>query len=491
MRRNHAIAVLSSALAAFACSGGSSEDPTALSQPLAQNISISEIAILQTLKVPVMQDGDVADRGDIPLVAGRDSVLRVYVQPEAQFQPHSLTARARITTSSPMGSYAQVFSASATISGPTTESDLTTSINIPIPGTVLQRGSAVTVVLNDTKGDDPSSTTSTAKWPQDGSSSDLAVMNGGDRVRVMIVPVQYNADGSGRLPDIDDTQMAAYQKHFFQLYPTASVEMTLHDPWPYAGAISANGTGFSQLLTALGQLRASDQPDPDVYYYGAFQPSDEFATYCGGGCITGLSPIGSPYSVGVGYLGDVATETAVHEVGHAHGRYHAPCGGAADPDPWWQTAPPQYANALIGVWGYDPYLQLMIDPTTYTDMMSYCSPTWISDYHYNLIFTRVRTDNQYFDDFSSGVASRETTKRYAIANVEETGDVHVSSAAVREPWVALGEPRTIAWDGGTATAYFHPYDHLPGGVLYVPDEVPARAKVTALRASEIATTLLR
>jgi hypothetical protein len=471
----------------FACSS-TPEDPSALTQPLAQNISISEIAILQALKVPVMLDGDVADRGDIPLVALRDSVLRVYVAPGDGFSPHALVARARITASSPTGaSFAQVFASPSTnISGASVENDLTTTLNIPIPGIALERGASVSVVINDVTGDAPDDTQSTARWPQDGTASDLAVQNGGDRVRVMIVPMQYNADGSGRLPDTDDTQIAAYQKHFFQLYPTAEVDITVHDPWAYSGAISANGNGFSQALTALGQLRASDQPDPDVYYYGAFQPTDDFASYCGGGCITGLSPIGSPYSIGIGYLGDATTETAVHEVGHAHGRFHAPCGGAAQPDPNYP-----YAGASIGVWGYDPYLELMIDPSAYTDMMSYCSPTWISDYHYNLIFTRVRTDNQYFDDWSSGASSRAGTKRFSIASVAETGDVHVSTTAVREPWVTLGQPREVTWDGGKATAYFHPYDHLPGGVLYVPDEVPARARVSAIRDGESQAVIVR
>lgn len=469
-----------------ACSGSTPDDPSALSEPLAQNISISEIAILQSLKVPVMRSGDVADRGDLPLIALRDSVLRVYVNPESAFQPHTLTARARITTSSPTGDFAQVFSATASVSGPTVEKDLSTSINIPIPGIVLEPGASVTVVLNDTKGDDATTPTSTARWPQDGTSSDLGVVSGSDHVRVMIVPVEYDADGSGRLPDTSDTQLEAYRKRFFQLYPTAEVDITVHDPWPYSGAISGSGAGFSEVLTALGQLRAADQPDPDVYYYGAFSPTADFGSFCGGGCIAGLSPIGAPYSVGLGFFGDVASGTAVHEVGHAHGRAHAPCGGAGSPDPNYP-----YPGGLIGVWGYDPFGPLMIDPQAYTDMMSYCSPTWISDYHYNLIFKRVRTDNKYYNDWMSGTSSRATLPPYAIAPVEETGDVHVSTTALREPWISEGAPREITWDGGKATAYFHPYDHLPGGVLYVPSEVPALASVSALRAGESARLVVR
>ncbi len=453
----------------FACSSASAPvDPTVLSAPVAQNITINEIAILQALKVPVMQGGNVADRNGMPLVALRDSVLRIYVTPGNDWTPHQLTARARIATTSPTGSTAQVFSTTTMVGGTTIESDLTTSIQVPIPGIALEPGASITVVLNDTTGDPPDVPTSSARWPADGSSSDLAVSDGGNRVRVMIVPVQYQADGSNRLPDTSDAMMESYRERFYQLYPTAEVDMTVRAPWPYNGVISGNGSGFSSFLMAFGQLRSADMPDPDVYYYAAVEPGSSFNSYCGGGCITGLSPIGGPYSVGIGYTGPQTTETAVHEVGHAHGRYHAPCGGAADPDPMYP-----YAGALIGVWGYDSINNVMVDPTMTTDMMSYCSPTWISDYHYDLIFSRVRTDNGYYMDWAGG----QRSKAYSLAEVPATGNVKVSSVRTQEPWITQGIPREATWEGGSATAYYFPYDHLPGGIMYVPDEVPNRARL--------------
>jgi hypothetical protein len=470
------------ALLASCSSSSEPSDPTALTAPIAQNVTISEIAILQALKVPVMQGGTPADRGTLPLVAQRDSILRVYVTPESGFSPHSLTARARIVTTSPTGTQAQVFSATAVVTTPSQEFDLTSTINIPIPGLALERGSSVTVVLNDTTGDPPSTPSSNARWPQDGSLADLDVRDGGDRVRVMIVPVQYDADGSHRLPDTSDAQIEAYRKHFYQLYPTANVEITVRDPWPWSSPINGSGAGMGQLLQALGPLRSSDQPDPDVYYYAAFAATNDFGSYCGGGCITGLSLIGVPTSVGIGYSGDVSTGTAVHEVGHAHGRQHAPCGGAGSPDPNYP-----YAGGLIGVWGYDPFAQAMVNPANTTDMMSYCAPTWISDYHYALIFNRVRTDNKYYNDWMSNHAARGV-KPYVQVPVGTDATVHASTAATREPWITEGEPREVTWSGGKATAYFFAYDHLPGGVLYMPADVPSGS--TTLHEGVI-TTILR
>ncbi len=474
-----------------ACSGGAS-DPTALTQPIAQNITINEVAMLQTLKVPVMKDGAVADRGRIPLIALRDSVLRVYVTPGDGWSSHSITATVKIVGGGPTETYAQVFSASQTISGPSNEKDLGTTINVPITGLAIEPGASFQVVLNDTTGDPPSIGSSPARWPNDGTLQDLAVQDGGDRVRVMIVPVEYAADGSHRLPDTSDQQLQGYHDWFYKLYPTASVEISVHDPWYWGSPISGTDvTGFQLILNALKTLRNNDNPDPDVYYYAAFEPTSSFQSYCGGGCLTGLSFIGAPYSVGIGFLGDVSSETATHEVGHAHGRAHAPCGGAGSPDPNYP-----YPAGNIGVWGYDPLLQFMVDPGAFADVMSYCSPTWISDYHYSLIFSRVRTDNGYYADWTSNPTARETARRFLVGRVEGDGGVTITKEAARDPWIVQGEPREVRWASrtgatlGASTAYFFPYDHAAGGMVYVPDEAPPSIDPLEVRVAGLGPVLV-
>ena len=482
MRRMTLVACL--VVTASACgSSGPPPDPTQLTQAVAQNITIDPITMLQAIEVPIMTGGNPAPAGDIPLIALRDSVLRIFVTPGNDWTPHSITARARVVTTSPFGTTAQVFSAAAIVTSTSQESDITSTIQIPIPGVSLEMGSSVTVVLNDTTGDPPDIAQSYARWPADGSLADLGVRDGGDRLRVMIVPVQYGGDGSHRLPDTSDAQIESYRERFYSLYPTAEVDITVHDPWAWNSLISPTGGGFSNILQAFGQLRSSDMPDPDVYYYAAFEPAPDFQSYCGGGCITGLSPIGAPYSVGIGFTGDATSQTAVHEVGHAHGRYHAPCCGAGSPDPAYP-----YAGGFDGVWGYDTFNKVMVDPMKNTDMMGYCSPSWISDYHYNLLFTRARIDNGYYNDWMSGGSARS---RFTLAPVEETGDVHVSTSVTREPWVSLGQPREASWEGGKATTYFFPYNHVAGGILYVPDEVPSSARVAGLRSFEAATLITR
>src|SRR5204863_6701156 len=100
-----------------------------------------------------------------------------------------------------------------------------------------------------------------------------------------------------------------------------------------------------------------------------------FGAFCGGGCVAGLGMIGSPgdaYSrvaIGLGFGGAEATDTAVHEIGHTHGRQHSPCQVSGDP------AYP-HPGGVIGVWGYDSVQQQLLSPNT-ADVMGYCFPIWI------------------------------------------------------------------------------------------------------------------
>ena len=66
-----------------------------------------------------------------------------------------------------------------------------------------------------------------------------------------------------------------------------------------------------------------------------------------------------------------------HEIGHVFGLQHAPC-RAPLPD---RDYP--YEGGRIGIWGYDFTSRDVVPPDTY-DVMSYCHPVWLSDYHYGI-----------------------------------------------------------------------------------------------------------
>src|SRR5690606_9479822 len=105
------------------------------------------------------------------------------------------------------------------------------------------------------------------------------------------------------------------------------------------------------------------------YYYGMVRVVS--------GSTAGLGTVGSPTAIGR----DDSAPTQVHESGHNFGRRHAPCGGAANPDPSYPDP-----NAYLVSWGYDLLHNRLYNPASYRDLMSYCQPEWISEYNYTRVF---------------------------------------------------------------------------------------------------------
>lgn len=467
-------------------------DPTSKdtpAPPLVTGVSITGIAVFQAVKVPVYSGGKVIapSSRNSPVVANRPALVRAYVKTDSSYKGSSITAELRLvdgTTRLP------VIKDTKTVSAASTDEDMASTFNFDVPASSLPPGVTYQVLLTQTGGVVPTGSSS-ARVPNDGGVQSLDVMKSGS-LKVVIVPVKYNADGSGRTPDVSAAQLARYKQIFMARYPAETVDVTARAPWTYSSAISASGSGFSQVLNAVTNLRKTDGVADDVYYYGALAPSSSFNSFCGGGCVTGLSTVvDSPStsylraSVGIGYTGDDSTNTAAHEVGHAHGRNHAPCGGASGVDPDYP-----YSGASIGTWGYDIFAKTLLSPTVGHDMMGYCDNEWVSDYTYTALFDRIAALNGNplsgatgqtapgsgsFQARSSQVAEvAGPGGTFRTATVEADGSVTWTDEVELASEPTAGKSLVATFTGatgttvGTHTAHFYPYDHLPGGVLIVP-----------------------
>jgi hypothetical protein len=425
--------------------------------------------VFQAVKISVAKNNAKVTTRSAHVVASRDALVRVYVSPQTGFSSKALTGELRVS----YGTTEQIFKDTKTIARASTDGVLDSTFNFEVPGAALGASVTYAVAVTDPAlGGQRGTETSTARYPADGSLESLDARSTGKQLKVELVPVQYNADRSGRLPDTSAAAVGMYKQGFYRMYPVADVEITVRAPYPTSTTISANGNGFSSILQELVRLRAQDGAAADVYYMGVFAPQSSFGQYCQGGCVTGLSgELTDPNdssgraSVGIGFGDDQSVTTAVHEVGHAHGRAHSPCGGASAPDPAFP-----YQSGGIGVWGYDLVAKQLIDPSQGRDVMGYCTPVWISDYVYDKLFARVASVN------GTATMSRANTepRTYRMVSIEPDGSLQWGETLVlQDP--PRNEPRTVRWlaaDGSTiasATGFYYGYEDLGGGYMLVPE----------------------
>lgn len=460
---------------------------------LVRGLTISEVAIFQGTRVSLEKGGAKEAARTMPVVAGRDALVRVYVTPElAQATRYAAPITAELTLVRG-GAITASFRDTLRVVGPSSEETPGTTFNFDVPGSDIEEGTRFLVRLVD----DASPLVSTAEpsdaqYPRDGSSESLDAARAVDALRVVIVPIRYLGDGSGRLPDTGPQVVEALRRRMLEFYPVPDVQITVRAPVDHDGVIDPRGVGWDAVLQRVTQTRLADGPAADVFYYGAFAPMATIGAFCASTCVLGLSNFGdvatdaaSHASVGALYPANEAIDTMPHEIGHAFGRMHAPCGGATAPDPSYP-----YPGAHTGSWGYSVVTKTLKPPTAF-DQMSYCTPSWQSDYTYAGLFARLRA-------VASGAPVASTapgpsTAAYRILSVGADGALSWAGPAFRTTVPLAGREQPLSWidragKARTVTGRAYGYDHLAGGYVIVPepdalDAVRLRVEVTPNEAS--------
>ena len=430
---------------------------------LVTGLDLSRVTLNQGVEIELMRDGGEGDRNG-PVVRGRDGLFRVYVDRQSGWQERRVRAVLQLSED---GGPAESFETEREIDEDSAEDDLGSTLNIMVPGSSItdDTGYAVALYEVESGSGDPGR----AEWPSQGY-ADLDAESTPGPLRIAIVPIRYDADGSGRVPDTSTSQRNLYRDWFTRLYPTRELDLEVEDPLPWSYTVSPYGEGWGELLNYVIEYRYQSDFDDDVYVYGLFQPAGSFSDYCGGGCITGLSPLvtnpsdsWARASIGTGFPGEWSAQTMVHEVGHAHGREHAPC-GVDDAD----NAYP-YPGATLGVAGWDIVDEELIPANDATDFMGYCSPIWTSDYTWEALFDRMRIVSA-----SSQVSGAEPT-RWARALVDASGRLQAGGSRMILTRPPGGEHRVaelLDADGvviGRVGARLLPFSHLGGGILLYPE----------------------
>jgi hypothetical protein len=355
-------------------------------EPLAANIKITDIAIYQTVKIPLFRgDAWLATR-NAAVVQGKKSLIRAFVAPQPGFAPHELRGVLTLDNGGTRGGVASQHMVSAA----STEDDTNTTFDFQVDGAFITGGTQLSVSLLETTCV-PAAATAGARVPATGAQAlEAELIN---KFQVVVVPVTLG----GRTPDTSPAQLERLRAELLAYYPVPDVEVTARAPVPYSGTFAASGSGWSAVLSLVGRTRQQDAPAANVYYYGVVTPAATFRDYCRSGCVAGLAPQtvfvsrSNQIGLGVGYADTSSANTMAHELGHAHGLPHAPCsrGGAIEG----ADARYPYSGAKIGSWGWDSRSNKLMSPTVHVDLMSYCNPVWISDYNYAKIVTRAKAVN--------------------------------------------------------------------------------------------------
>ncbi len=428
----------------------------------ATGVSMTQIALYQGVKATLMLNG--TDAGNqVPIVANRDAVMRVWLATDPSYDGKPIIARLTIE------GVPDPIELTVPVNSNPQDNTLNSTLNFDIPGASVPPGFKFRIdLLQPAIGVTP--VNPGGHYPPDGFAATNA-QSVGQTLKIVLVPFKYGGDGSNRLPDTSAKMIDGYRDLFYAMYPTPAVEITVRDAVQYNQDVSPNGSGWDSLLGYLGDVRSQDNAPFDVYYYGIFAPAQGVNQFCGGGCVAGLGNIagvGDSYSraaIGLGFSDDggaIAWETAVHEIGHTHGRYHSPCGGAAGTDPQYP-----YPKAQIGVQGYNLLTQKLYNPTTVTDVMGYCTPIWVSDFTWKGFYTRIKAVN----GANIVVPPEMMNLTYDRARIDAEGNlhwmtpVHIDIPPQNEPMDV-----TVKTPSGTSTitGHFYGYDHLPGGVVLWP-----------------------
>ena len=347
----------------------------------------------------------------VPLVAGEKALLRVFPTALRATTTGIPVVQARFYINGQEIHVENIAGKSTPIPTEVDESRLSKSANVEIPGHVIQPGLEMVIEV------DPNGTLDPAlgvakRVPAEGR---LAV-----DVRAMplfdltLIPFIWTETHDSSIVDLVDAIAADPENHEMleetrTLLPVGDLKVTAHEP------VLSSGNNAFDLRADAQAIRAMEGR---TGYYMGMMPSP----------VTGAAGVGF-IATRVSFSVPFA-RTVAHELGHNMSLFHAPCGDAGGPDPSFP-----YPDGSIGASGYDfSDGGRLVAPGEARDLMSYCNPTWISDYSFtNALRYRL------FDEGPppAAVAAASTKSLLLWGGVDAGGDPYLESAFVLDAPAAL------------------------------------------------------
>ena len=365
--------------------------------------------------------------GEVPLVAGRDGFLRVFVR-ASESNTVAPTVRVRLFDDGNLVRTLSIDAPSGSVPLRREDGTLNSTWNIPIPADLIRPGLAILADVDPDNVVAEEDETDNA-FPTTGTPLALTVRNV-PALALTLVPVRQSANQLQG--DVTTANRNGYVDFAQRVYPLPGYDADVHPLYTTTTSQplqsdDANGA-WNTVLSEIAALRAAEGSNRT--YYGVVRTG-----FTSG--LVGRGFIGFPAAIGYDEPGDRA-RIAAHELGHTWDRLHAPCGNPEDVDGQYP-----YPNATIGVFGFDVEAQELKQPDT-PDLMGYCADPWISDYTYRGVMT-----------FRGTALGREATER-AVPSLLVWGRIERGRVVLEPAFHLVTRPALPARPGaytleGTAT----------------------------------------
>lgn len=331
----------------------------------------------------------------VPLVAGKNALLRVFVSVDEQFDADMPSMLATFYQDGVEVHTVQIRAQDSKIPPSIDEGSLSASANAVVPGSIVMPGLELVVQI-DPDGSIAPSAGIQSRIPATGKLA-IEVLDV-PSFDLNLIPLVWaeNPDNSvvsstaGLTGDEDIFRMTR------DLLPVREFRVVVRDPlYTSVDPVFENRTELFQEIEAFQKVDYAGG-----HYMGVLSSS-------GGSAIRGTAVTISGFD----------EDTIAHELGHNLDLFHAPCGTSRGVDSYYP-----YPEGNIGAWGYDRDTGLMVSPDT-PDLMSYCGPPdWISDYNFSRAIRHRQTD-EYIEKITPARNSAAMRTLLLWGGVNEFGEI--------------------------------------------------------------------
>ncbi len=363
----------------------------------------------------------------VPLVAGKPALLRVFVTNGGMADAKRPPVRATFYRNDRPVYMAEIPGGDERLPDRPEEGDLAASSNAEIPAEIVRPGLEMVIEIDPGNVPDSASDVGRRLPPAGRLALDVTEVPPLD---LTLVPFLWSPNPDRALADYvaglsSDDELFRMTR---ETLPVGDFHLTVREPvWTSVESVAKNTIS---ILVEVYVVRILD--DARGHYMAVIPASER----------VGVAVI--PGSIGVSALNG---NIIAHELGHNMNLGHAPCGGPSGIDPDYP-----YFDGTTGAWGYDVLSGSLVSPQNY-DLMSYCSPDWISDFH----FTKALIYRRSEETPVPAARAASAANLLLWGEVNDLGELilHPSFAVDAPPFLQeTGGPYRLAGEDGTGNTLF-------------------------------------